>query len=98
MAVNSNSAACRSVWKCFLVVLDNGLRKGDIGGGMGVVPWVEGGDLAPVVAVGEGGVVHALADLAFLFCLLLAELRFNFCIYLQIVSHDIRVYFIYIYM
>jgi hypothetical protein len=28
---NNNSARCTSIWKCTLVVLDIGLRKGDLG-------------------------------------------------------------------
>ena len=28
---NNNDARCTSIWKCFLVVLDLGLRKGDLG-------------------------------------------------------------------
>ena len=28
---NNNGARCTSIWKCSLVVLDMGLRKGDLG-------------------------------------------------------------------
>jgi len=36
---NNNGARCTSIWKCTLVVLDMGLRKGDIGEAMEEIQW-----------------------------------------------------------
>lgn len=36
---NNNSARCTSIWKCVLIVLDIGLRKGDIGEAMDDIEW-----------------------------------------------------------
>ena len=41
---NVNSARCDTVWKCFLVVVDMGLRKGDVGSAMDDIQWR---DLSP---------------------------------------------------
>ena len=40
---NNNGARCTSIWKCSLVVLDMGLRKGDLGEAMDDIGW-DGGD------------------------------------------------------
>jgi hypothetical protein len=36
---NNNGARCTSIWKCSLVVLDMGLRKGDLGEAMDDIGW-----------------------------------------------------------
>ena len=36
---NNNGARCTSIWKCTLVVLDMGLRKGDLGEALEEIPW-----------------------------------------------------------
>jgi hypothetical protein len=36
---NVNSARCDTIWKCFIVTIDMGLRKGDIGGAMDDLQW-----------------------------------------------------------
>jgi len=36
---NNNGARCTSIWKCFLVVLDMGLRTGDLGEALEEIPW-----------------------------------------------------------
>eukprot|EP00961_Rhodomonas_salina_P235459 3182646-Rhodomonas_salina.1 len=39
MDYNVNAARCDTIWKCFLVTVDMGLRKGDIGGGLEDIQW-----------------------------------------------------------
>eukprot|EP00960_Hanusia_phi_P040112 754256-Hanusia_phi.AAC.3 len=39
MSYNVNSARCDSIWKCFLIVVDMGLRKGDVGGALEDIQW-----------------------------------------------------------
>jgi hypothetical protein len=36
---NSRRTPCTTVWKCMVVILDQGLRKGDVGEAMDKVPW-----------------------------------------------------------
>jgi hypothetical protein len=36
---NVNAARCDTIWKCFLVTVDMGLRKGDIGGALEDISW-----------------------------------------------------------
>jgi len=36
---NVNAARCDTIWKCFLVTVDMGLRKGDIGGALEDIQW-----------------------------------------------------------
>lgn len=36
---NNNGAPCTSIWKCSLVVLDMGFRKGDVGESLDDIPW-----------------------------------------------------------
>ena len=42
---NNNGARCTSIWKCSLVVLDMGLRKGDLGEAMDDIGW-DGGNVS----------------------------------------------------
>ncbi|KAJ1490986.1 hypothetical protein T484DRAFT_3262606 [Baffinella frigidus] len=39
MDYNVNGARCDTIWKCFFVTVDMGLRKGDIGGALEDIQW-----------------------------------------------------------
>jgi hypothetical protein len=48
---NNNGARCTSIWKCSLVVLDMGLRKGDLGEAMDDIGWDGGKHFSKVLSI-----------------------------------------------
>jgi hypothetical protein len=56
---NNNGARCTSIWKCTVVVLDIGLRKGDLGEALEHIPWQVCGHVCGSVRVLGAGCKRA---------------------------------------